>query len=87
MIVSSMPIMSAGVLDKFAVFIIDLVHCRSHCMGFGSKHVQLLQGVTISGAIYSQALPVINFCPNLPLCAISAMGLRGVPCRRVPSTR
>jgi hypothetical protein len=40
--VSSIPIIKAGVLDKFSVFIINLIHCRSHGMGFGTKQFQLL---------------------------------------------
>jgi ribosomal protein S18 acetylase RimI-like enzyme len=42
MIVSSIPIIKAGVLDKFAVFIIDLIHCLRYGMRPGAKHVQLL---------------------------------------------
>jgi hypothetical protein len=40
--VSSIPIMRAGVLDKFTVFVIDPVHCRSNCMRMGGKQIQLL---------------------------------------------
>jgi hypothetical protein len=37
-----MPIMSAGVLDKFAVFIVYGVHCLGKRMRPGGKHLQLL---------------------------------------------
>jgi hypothetical protein len=42
MIVSSIPIMSAGVLDKFAVFVIDLTHRLCNRMRPGAKQLQLL---------------------------------------------
>jgi hypothetical protein len=41
-IVSSIPSMSAGVLDEFAVFVIDPVHFLSNHMGALSKQFQLL---------------------------------------------
>ena len=42
MIVSSMPIMSAVVLDEFTVFVIDGVYRLSNRMRFGAKQLQLL---------------------------------------------